>query len=196
VQRHTETLTSLVDDLLSLSRLDSTSAVPSPRPVHLGKVAQKVSESMTPRAHKMGHRLVLQLADGLLPVIGNAEYLERAISNLVENAVKYTREEGLIRLIVRGSAEQVIVEVVDNGVGIAAEDLPRIFERFYRVERSRSRDAGGTGLGLSIVKHIVQVHGGKIEVESTPGVGSTFRLLFPPAPQESQQAPDAGDAAA
>ena len=201
VQRHTETLTSLVDDLLSLSRLDSTSAVPSPRPVQLGKVAQKVSESMTPRAHKMGHKLVLQIADGLPPVIGNAEYLERAMSNLVENAIKYTRggageAAGLIKLIVRGEGGQLVVEVVDNGIGIAADDLPRIFERFYRVERSRSRDAGGTGLGLSIVKHIAQAHGGKIEVVSTPGVGSTFRMLFPPAPQEAEQASDAGDAAA
>jgi two-component system phosphate regulon sensor histidine kinase PhoR len=222
VQRHTENLSSLVDDLLSLSRLDSTAAVPSPRPVHLGKIAQKVSESMTPRAHKMGHKLVLQVADGLLPVIGNPEYLERAIANLVENAIKYTREDGLIKLIVRGEngggdggrgdgggagdggaggeanggAGVVVVEVIDNGVGIAAEDVPRIFERFYRIERSRSRDAGGTGLGLSIVKHIVQAHGGQIEVESTPGVGSTFRMKFPAASAQGEQAPDASDAAA
>ena len=200
VQRHTENLTSLVDDLLSLSRLDSTSAVPSPRPVHLGKVAQKVSESMTPRAHKMGHKLVLQIADGLPTVIGNAEYLERAIANLVENAIKYTRDPGLIRTVVRRENGQVVVvEVIDNGVGIAAEDLPRIFERFYRVDRSRSRDAGGTGLGLSIVKHIAQAHGGQIEVESTPGVGSTFRLRFPIAEEESELPtgdPDAGGAAA
>ncbi len=211
VQRHAENLSSLVDDLLSLSRLDSTAAVPSPRPVQLGRIAQKVSESMTPRAHKMGHKLVLQIADGLLPVIGNPEYLERAVANLVENAIKYTRggageAGGLIKLIVRGDGGgnggggngggTIMVEVVDNGVGIAAEDVPRIFERFYRVERSRSRDAGGTGLGLSIVKHIVQAHGGQIEVVSTPGVGSTFRMKFPAASEASEQAPDASDAAA
>jgi PAS domain S-box-containing protein len=196
VSRHTENLTSLVDDLLSLSRLDSTSAVPSPRPVHLGKVAQKVSELMTARAHKMGHKLVLQIADGLPAVIGNPEYLERALSNLVENAIKYTTREGggLIRTVVRRDNGQVIVEVIDNGVGIAKDDLPRIFERFYRVDRSRSRDAGGTGLGLSIVKHIVQAHGGQIEVVSTPGEGSTFRMRFPASGEEngaSEQAPDA-----
>jgi two-component system phosphate regulon sensor histidine kinase PhoR len=203
VQRHTENLTSLVDDLLSLSRLDSTAAVPNPRPVQLGKVAQKVSESMTPRAHKMGHKLVLQIADSLAPVVGNPEYLERAMSNLVENAIKYTRggvgePGGLIKLIVRGEngGETVIVEVVDNGVGIAADDVPRIFERFYRIDRSRSRDAGGTGLGLSIVKHIVQAHAGEIEVVSTPGVGSTFRVKFPAAAEADEQAPDASDAAA
>jgi two-component system phosphate regulon sensor histidine kinase PhoR len=196
VQRHTENLTSLVDDLLSLSRLDSSAAVPSPRPVHLGKVAHKVAESMTPQAHKMGHKLVLQIADGLCPVIGNPEYLERAIANLVENAIKYTREQGLIKLLVSADHDQVIVEVIDNGVGIAADDVPRIFERFYRIERSRSRDAGGTGLGLSIVKHIVQAHGGQIEVVSTPGVGSTFRMKFPAAGVEGEHAPDASDAAA
>jgi signal transduction histidine kinase len=155
-------------------------------------------------------------------VIGNPEYLERAIANLVENAIKYTREDGLIKLIVRGEngggdggrgdgggagdggaggeanggAGVVVVEVIDNGVGIAAEDVPRIFERFYRIERSRSRDAGGTGLGLSIVKHIVQAHGGQIEVESAPGVGSTFRMKFPAASAQGEQAPDASDAAA
>ncbi|MEA2734593.1 MAG: two-component system, OmpR family, phosphate regulon sensor histidine kinase PhoR, partial [Humisphaera sp.] len=106
VQRHTENLTTLVDDLLSLSRLDSSAAVPNPRPVHLGKVAQKVSESMTPQAHKMGHKLVLQIADGLSPVVGNPENLERAIANLVDNAIKYTRggegeSAGLIKLIIR-----------------------------------------------------------------------------------------------
>ena len=211
MQRHTENLTSLVDDLLSLSRLDSTAAVPSPRPVHIGKIAQKVSEAMTPQAHKAGHKLVLQIADGLLPVIGNPEYLERAVANLVENAIKYTRGRGvglaeagggLIKLIVRGhgggsgGSGGVIGEVVDNGIGIAPEDVPRIFERFYRVDRSRSRDAGGTGLGLSIVKHIVQAHGGTIEVVSTLGVGSTFRMRFPAAGAESEQPSGPTDAAA
>jgi two-component system phosphate regulon sensor histidine kinase PhoR len=197
VQRHTEGLTNLVDDLLSLSRLDSTSTIPSPRPVHLGRLASKVSESMTPVAHKKGHRLVVQIADGLHHIIGNAEYLERAMTNLVENAIKYTPKDGLIKLAIREDGGQtVVVEVSDNGMGISQEDLPRIFERFYRAERSRSRDAGGTGLGLSIVKHIVQAHGGAIEVTSTPGVGSSFRMRFPIAAEPSEQGADASDAAA
>ena len=195
VQRHTEQLTNLVDDLLSLSRLDSTSVVPSPRPVHLGRVASKVTELMNPAAAKKGHKLVLQVADGLHPVTGNPEYVERAVSNLIDNAIKYTKESGLIRLIVRGEDGSTVVEVIDNGIGIAADDLPRIFERFYRAERSRSRDMGGTGLGLSIVKHIMQAHGGTVEVASTPGKGSTFRLNFPISTDESVQ-PDAGGAAA
>ena len=195
VQRHTEQLTNLVDDLLSLSRLDSTSAVPSPRPVHLGRVASKVTELMNPAAAKKGHKLVLQVADGLHPITGNPEYVERAVSNLVENAIKYTKDGGLIRLIVRGENGHTVVEVIDNGIGIAADDLPRIFERFYRAERSRSRDMGGTGLGLSIVKHIMQAHGGTVEVASTPAKGSTFRLKFP-IPTENSAQTDAGGAAA
>jgi two-component system phosphate regulon sensor histidine kinase PhoR len=188
VAKHTEHLTNLVNDLLNLSRLDSTAAIPSPRPVHLGRVASKISELMTPAAAKKGHKLITHIADGLRPVIGNPEYLERAVANLVDNAIKYTKEDGLVKLIVRGEGDEVIVEVIDNGIGIPEEELPRIFERFYRVERSRARDMGGTGLGLSIVKHIVQAHAGTVEVESTPGSGTTFRMRLPAALEQ-----DAGE---
>jgi len=116
------------------------------------------------------------------------------VANLVENAVKYTKEGGLVRVSVRGESGSSLVEVADDGIGISAEDLPRIFERFYRVDRSRSRDMGGTGLGLSIVKHIVQAHHGTIEVESAPGKGSTFRLKFPAAPAEADEPGDVGPA--
>src|SRR5205823_5151255 len=92
---------------------------------------------------------------------------------------KYTRDGGLITVRVKAEGEHAVVEVADNGIGISEQDLPRIFERFYRAERSRSRDMGGTGLGLSIVKHIVQAHGGTIDVTSTPEKGSTFRIHLP-----------------
>ena len=195
VEKHTDQLTSLVDDLLSLSRLDSSAAVPSPRAVQLGKVAAKVVELMMPAAEKKGHKLLLQVADGLRPVIGNPEYLQRAVTNLVENAIKYTRENGLIKVIVREEAGWSVLDVIDNGIGIATDDIPRIFERFYRAERSRSRDMGGTGLGLSIVKHITQAHGGMVEVQSRPGEGTVFRLKFPAASQESAEADTNGAAA-
>ncbi|HYO10326.1 MAG TPA: ATP-binding protein [Tepidisphaeraceae bacterium] len=196
VEKHTEQLTNLVNDLLSLSRLDSTNAVPSPRPVHLARVAQRVAELMAPAAEKKRHKLVIQLADGLRPVIGNPEYLERAVTNLLENAIKYTREDGLIKLVLRAENGHLLIEVIDNGIGIAPSDLPRIFERFYRADRSRSRDMGGTGLGLSIVKHIVQAHHGSIEVQSALGSGSTFRLRFPAAPAAHEEPAAAGDAPA
>jgi len=179
VSKHTEHLTNLVNDLLSLSRLDSSSTIPNQRPVRLEGVANKVAELMAPAAQKKGHRLALEIADGMSPVIGNAEYLERAVLNLVDNALKYTKENGVVKLVARTEDGQSIIEVIDNGLGIAAEDLPRIFERFYRVDRSRSRDMGGTGLGLSIVKHIVAAHGGTVEVSSMPGAGSTFRIKLP-----------------
>jgi two-component system phosphate regulon sensor histidine kinase PhoR len=150
--------------------------------VQLAPVVAKVAEMMRPAAQKKGHKLLLEIAYGVCPVFGNPEYLERAVANLVENAIKYTREDGLIRVGVRGKDGRTLVEVSDNGIGISADDVPRIFERFYRVDRSRSRDMGGTGLGLSIVKHIVQLHQGQVEVQSTPGQGSTFRLRFPAAP--------------
>src|SRR5690606_27392267 len=113
---------------------------------------------------------------------GNAGYIERAITNLVENAIKYTPQGGEVSVSARSDTAQVIVEVTDNGIGIAPEELPRICERFYRVDSSRSRDMGGTGLGLSIVKHIAQVHRGTVDVSSTPGRGSTFRIQLPIPP--------------
>ncbi len=179
VGKHTEHLSNLVSDLLSLSRLDSNSTIPNQRPVHLARVASKVSELMAPAAQKKGHKLVLQFTEEMPRVIGNPEYLERAVLNLVDNALKYMKENGVVKVITRSENGQSIIEVVDNGIGIAAEELPRIFERFYRVDRSRSRDMGGTGLGLSIVKHIVAAHGGTVEVNSTVGAGSTFRIRLP-----------------
>ena len=112
-------------------------------------------------------------------VLGNPDYLERAVANLIDNAIKYTPEGGQVEVSVGQDNGHVTVDVTDNGIGIPPDDLPRIFERFYRVDRSRSREMGGTGLGLSIVKHVAQVHGGSIDVSSTPGSGSRFRLKIP-----------------
>jgi signal transduction histidine kinase len=112
-------------------------------------------------------------------VEGSPDYLERAVTNLLENAIKYTPEGGRVCLSVAADDEMLRIQVTDNGIGIPADDLPRIFERFYRVDRSRSREMGGTGLGLSIVKHVAHVHGGSVEVSSTPGQGSTFTLKLP-----------------
>ncbi len=105
--------------------------------------------------------------------------LERALSNLVDNALKYTPEGGRVRVWGGSENGQTTLLVEDNGMGIPEADLPRIFERFYRVDKSRSRDLGGTGLGLSIVKHIIQLHGGIISVKSTVGGGSTFSVRLP-----------------
>ena len=112
---------------------------------------------------------------------GNAEALRQAVDNLLDNAMKYTPPGGTVALRCGSQGDRVMIEVEDTGIGIEPEHLDRIFERFYRVDKARSRQAGGTGLGLAIVKHIVQAHRGTVEVASTPGVGSTFTLRLPGA---------------
>lgn len=178
IERHAEQLSNLVNDLLELSRLESQPDLPRRISVDLAALARKAADMLAPAAQRKKQNLVTDIQRVPL-IVGNPDYLERAISNLVDNAIKYTPEGGRIHLATRQHDGHAIVEVSDNGLGIPAEDLPRIFERFYRVDRSRSRDMGGTGLGLSIVKHIAQSHGGSVEVESTPGQGSSFRLILP-----------------
>jgi two-component system phosphate regulon sensor histidine kinase PhoR len=179
VERHSDQLTNLVNDLLDLSRLDSAVDIPRSGIVYLDATLHRVAELAQPAAAKKRHELVFDVQDDLPPVAGNADYLQRAITNLVDNAIKYTREGGGVSVSARQAGRQVVVEVKDNGIGIPQDDLGRIFERFYRVDRSRSRDMGGTGLGLSIVKHVVQTHGGTVEVESRLGAGSAFRIRLP-----------------
>jgi two-component system phosphate regulon sensor histidine kinase PhoR len=179
IHRHTEQLTNLVSDLLELSKLEGLGLSPRSAPVDLGFVVHKARELFAPAVEKKGQTLAVDLDDNLPTIKGNADYIERAIANLIDNASKYSPEGGRIQVTAKANGQYAIVEVTDNGIGIPPDDLPRVFERFYRVDRSRSREMGGTGLGLSIVKHVAQVHGGQIEVESTPGQGSTFRLKLP-----------------
>lgn len=179
IHRHTEQLTNLVGDLLELSKLESQGLSPTRAPVDLSFVLHKAQELLAPAMDKKKQVLAVDIDNPLPTIKGNADYIERAVANLIDNASKYTPESGQIRLAAHANGQYVIIEVEDNGIGIPAEDIPRIFERFYRVDRSRSREMGGTGLGLSIVKHVAQVHGGQIEVESTPGKGTTFRLKLP-----------------
>jgi two-component system phosphate regulon sensor histidine kinase PhoR len=179
IHRHTDQLTNLVSDLLELSKLEGTTLTPRSAPVELGLIVRKTAELLAPAVQKKQQTLSLNLDPSLPTLQGNPDYIERAVANLIDNASKYTPEGGRIDVTTRPCGQYAVVEVSDNGIGIPAEDIPRIFERFYRVDRSRSREMGGTGLGLSIVKHVAQVHGGQIEVESTPGAGSRFRLKLP-----------------
>jgi two-component system phosphate regulon sensor histidine kinase PhoR len=136
-------------------------------------------ELFRPLAEKKQQTIRLKLNNALPHLLGVPEYLERAVSNLLDNAIKYTPAQGEITLSGARQQNNIIIEVRDNGIGIPVSDQPRIFERFYRVDRSRSREMGGTGLGLSIVKHVAQVHRGSIDVTSFPGQGSAFRLQLP-----------------
>ncbi|HUP42279.1 MAG TPA: ATP-binding protein [Thermoanaerobaculia bacterium] len=181
-------LQALLDDLLTLSRLESLEQPSRAEPVDLPAVLRRAVELVeeSARARKVAVRLE-EPAEPVPPVVADREGLERLAINLLENAVKYNREGG--RVTVRlsraagggpgGERAQAVLEVADTGIGIPEAALPRIFERFYRVDKGRGRAEGGTGLGLAIVKHVAQSAGGLVEVESELGAGTTFRVRLP-----------------
>ncbi len=180
VERHADRLTLLIEDLLTISALESGQIKLRSQPLALPPVVEKVFADLRPRAEARGVRLVNEIP--ALTAEADANRLHQVLSNLVDNAIKYGRAEG--QVVVGGNARadgQVELHVRDDGPGIPAESLERIFERFYRVDKARSRDQGGTGLGLSIVKHIVLAHGGQVWAKSEPGQGATFSFTLPEA---------------
>jgi two-component system phosphate regulon sensor histidine kinase PhoR len=178
IERNAQRLQSLVEDMLELSKLESNEFKLKREPVELQRVVPIVLALFRERAEKKGVRLSSELPAVLPAIDGDARALEHILSNLVDNAVKYCPSGS--RILVGGSHDDDRVKLVvsDTGPGIAAEHLPRVFERFYRIDAGRSRELGGTGLGLSIVKHMVEAMRGKVSVESSVGVGSTFRILL------------------
>lgn len=181
IERNAERLQRLVEDLLDLSRIESREYRLKLEPIDLDQVARHMTSLFQDRARAKQMQLSSELPDALRPVRADRRALEQVLSNLVDNAMKYGSSGGSV--LVRAHAEGVGVRVLvrDTGPGIEAKHLPRIFERFYRVDAGRSRDLGGTGLGLSIVKHLVEAMGGRISVESTPGEGSCFSFTLPSA---------------
>ncbi len=171
-------LETLLGDLLNLSRLESWEHQ-GRETVNLSELARQAVEILEPQALAREVEISLQNPEDLPAVAGDREELERALLNLVENAVKYNRPGGEVAIGLRADDSEVVVEIRDTGIGIPDDALERIFERFYRVDKGRSRDQGGTGLGLSIVKHAARAHGGRVEVESRLGQGSTFRVRLP-----------------
>ncbi len=176
IEPNAQRLQSLVEDMLELSKLESNEFKLKREPVELQRVVPIVLALFRERAEKKGVRLSSELPAALPAIDGDARALEHILSNLVDNAVKYCPSGS--RILVGGSDDDDRVKLVvsDTGPGIAPEHLPRVFERFYRIDAGRSRDLGGTGLGLSIVKHMVEAMRGKVSVESSVGVGSTFRV--------------------
>jgi two-component system phosphate regulon sensor histidine kinase PhoR len=174
IERNAQRLQSLVEDMLELSKLESNEFKLKRERVELQRVVPIVLALFRERAEKKGVRLGAELAAGLPAVEGDPRALEHVLSNLVDNAVKYCPSG--TRIVVSATADDARVRLVvaDTGPGIPAEHLPRVFERFYRVDAGRSRELGGTGLGLSIVKHMVETMSGKVAVESSVGRGSTF----------------------
>ncbi|HKA25421.1 MAG TPA: ATP-binding protein [Candidatus Eisenbacteria bacterium] len=177
IREQAERLTAIIDDLLSLAELERPGSTPRREPFDLREVAGRQVAAARERAEKSG--LALVLAPGPpVPLEADARLIEQVLANLLDNAVKYT-ERGEIEVRMGSSGGRAWCEVEDTGPGIPQEDQPRIFERFYRVDKARSREKGGTGLGLSIVKHIVLLHGGTVSVKSQLGQGATFRFEIP-----------------
>jgi two-component system phosphate regulon sensor histidine kinase PhoR len=178
IMRHTDRLIRIVEDLLTLATLEEKPAAHEIEKVDLKEIAENVVKIFEPRAKEKNLALRLEADPGLPGIDGDPFRLEQMLVNLVDNAIKYT-EKGQVDVVLRKEDGRVAVEVVDTGIGIPEEDQARVFERFYVVDKSRSRKAGGTGLGLSIVKHIVSLHGGEVVCQSRPGSGSKFVVLLP-----------------
>ena len=166
IQRHSRRLELLIDDLLNISALESQQAKLDCAPVSLRATAAAVIEELSQRAREKNIAVTLEISPDLPAVSADVQRLHEVFVNLLDNAIKYTPAGSRVQVSAVPNHSFVSVCVADNGPGIAAEHLPRIFERFYRVDKARSRELGGTGLGLAIVKHIVQAHGGKVWVES------------------------------
>ena len=174
-----ERLAAQVADLLALSQLESGDRPVERERLDLAEVVRGALAALAPAAEKAGIACESEIPGVPLPVLGERMALERAVGNLLDNAIKYTPGGGRIRLRLGRVGREAVVEVEDTGIGIEPRHQKRIFERFYRVDKARSRALGGTGLGLAIVKHVALSHGGRVELESRPGQGSRFRLYLP-----------------
>jgi two-component system phosphate regulon sensor histidine kinase PhoR len=169
----------LVDDLLDLARIEAGRWQPEPEPVDVQETAREMWNELAERAAARSVQFEVDVAPGAGTVVLDADALRQVLTNLLDNSLRYTGRGG--RIVCRSRLEDsgVAISVADNGSGIAHEHIPRIFERFYRADQSRSREEGGTGLGLAIVKHLVEAHGGRVYAESERGVGTTVTCWFP-----------------
>jgi two-component system, OmpR family, phosphate regulon sensor histidine kinase PhoR len=178
ILRHAERLQRLIDDILELSRVEGRQQPLTLAEVDVARAATVLLRDLEPQLE--ARKIRAEVVAGSRGVAwGDRRAVEQIFANLLDNAAKYTEEGGRILVRVAETDTMVRLEVEDNGIGIPAEDLPRIFERFYRVDKARSRDLGGTGLGLAIVKHLAQAQEGEVSVRSRPGEGSTFVVLLP-----------------
>jgi len=175
--RQSERLSRLVEDLLELSRLEGRELKLSAQPVLLLELANRAADAVRPRAESKGIRLQIQIPENL-SALADERAVEQVLLNLLDNAVKYMPSGGEVRITAVARDGRCEIEVRDNGSGIEAKHLSRLFERFYRVDKGRSRDMGGTGLGLAIVKHLVAGMKGEVKVVSAPGEGSTFTVIL------------------
>jgi signal transduction histidine kinase len=177
LKRSLERMTQLADQLLLL--VDDSRERSNWQAVSIKSIINEVATEVSAKKTVAGISLELELASDAMAVKGDSLRLKQAVFNLVDNAIKYNRPEGMVKISARVEESRLVVQVQDNGVGISPADQSHIFDRFYRVDKSRTRSQGGSGLGLSIVKKIVEDHGGTISVESALGKGSTFEIILP-----------------
>ena len=175
IRSESERLVTLIDDIIRLSQLDEQTEFKKEK-VDIFETAKEVKNELEPFADK--HKIKIELSGESIVTDGVARLVHEIIFNLAENAIKYNKENGNVKIDVKNENGKAAVTVKDNGIGIPQEDLPRIFERFYRVDKSRSKQIGGTGLGLSIVKHAAECLGASITVNSTPNEGTEFKVIF------------------
>jgi two-component system phosphate regulon sensor histidine kinase PhoR len=181
LDRHSKRLTALVEDLLVLARMESQPEELSREEIEVPAFLKEIARDFELRAEKKGVKLRVDVPAGIAPLYADPLRMEQVFTNLTDNALKFTPEGGTVTLGAAVSGKETLLWVSDTGQGILSSHMPHIFERFYRVDKGRSRDVGGTGLGLSIVKHIARAHGGDVEAESTFGKGTTIRLRLPNA---------------
>ncbi|MEU2616493.1 ATP-binding protein [Micromonospora sp. NPDC007271] len=187
IQHESTRLGRLVQELLELTRLQGAEPQPAPEPVSVDWVIAEVVDRTRTAATARRVEIVVEGERGLT-LYGSDSQLATAVANLVENAINYSGEGTTVRVTARATDEYVEIAVADQGIGIAPNEVDRIFERFYRADQARSRSTGGTGLGLAIVKHIASNHGGRVDVSSTLGGGSTFTLRLPARPPDDLEA--------
>lgn len=179
MSNETDRLTRLIDDLFALSNIENRKVVPKKEPLAVGDIVEKVISILGQNARDKNIQIAAKIPVETPLILADEDMLTRVVINLLDNAVKYTPRGGNVDIEAGFSDNRVFLRFKDTGIGIPGESLPRVFERLYRVDRARSREYGGTGLGLAIVKHIIDVHGGWIDVSSTPGKGSVFTLYIP-----------------
>ncbi|MBO8136648.1 MAG: phosphate regulon sensor histidine kinase PhoR [Desulfotomaculum sp.] len=178
MKKETDRLSRLIDDLLKLSQLENNQAAWEKHPVDMARCINQVKEMFEYQAEAKNIKLTVDIPKDLPAVLGKKDLLIQVLVNLVDNAIKYSPEKGKVKISASADEDNLIVSVSDTGPGIPQEHLPRIFERFYRVDKARSREVGGTGLGLAIVKHVLELHNGEVSVKSSPK-GTTFSFILP-----------------
>ena len=179
ILRNTERLAALTRDLVEISRLETRELTMARESIDLDKLAGEVFDALEMKASSRNIQLEIKVPGGLPHVIGDRQYIGQVLMNLIDNAVKYTNSGGEVFFEAVPEAEKVAVIVRDTGVGIETAYIPRLTERFFRIDKGRGREEGGTGIGLAIVKHILAAHGTQLHIESRPGVGSSFSFALP-----------------